>query len=265
MRQAPICQRAWACQSPPSRRHGGVDGVKVTRFPPAVAQARGLRPSSASGCLALGILTVVFLVAATSSGWTQALPEGATACSVSAFSTSKDRAGAAVRAEPNVRAKILGRLAPPQKATSRDAEDVDYPADGLWRTEFAVIGFREGWFLIDRALHPYDDPERRGVLGRRTTDGVRTYARRGWISLADVGGKLTFHREILPGAIFREPRDDSAPLPARNAFGDPIQGGNSPKTVLACQADWVKVETHDGVVGWWRGLCGEPISDCGRP
>ncbi len=264
MTPAPSCERMSLSVAAGAMTPGS-DAMHLMRFPFAVAQARAHHPSPGWGYLALGVLTVVFLVAATTSSRTQALPDGATACSVSAFSISEDRAGSVVRAEPEARAKILGRLAPPQKATSRDAEDVDYPADGLWRTEFAVIGFRGGWFLIDRALHPYDDPERRGVLGRRSTGGVKTYAGRGWISLADVGGKLTFHREIPPGAIFREPRADSARLPARNALGDPIQGGNSPKTVLACQADWVKVETHDGVVGWWRGLCGEPIADCGRP
>ncbi len=66
------------------------------------------------------------------------------------------------------------------------------------------------------------------------------------------------------GALYAEPSADAARLPALNALGYPIQGGNSPKRVLACSGDWVKVESDDGVVGWWKGLCGEPIADCGR-
>ncbi len=210
-------------------------------------------------------LSVVTLLTATFAASAQPLPPETVACSISGYSVATDRAGAAVRAEPNATAKILGRLAPAQKATKIDNEDVP-PGDQLWRTEFQVVGFREGWFLIDKALHPYDDPNRRSVLGRRSTGGVKTYSGRGWISLKDVGGKYTYHHRGLPnGALFSEPSSDAARLPAKNALGDPIQGGNSPKRVLSCNGDWVKVESHDGVMGWWKGLCGQPIADCDRP
>jgi hypothetical protein len=203
------------------------------------------------------------LITTTAAG-SQPLPSETIACNISGYSIATDRAGAAVRAEPDASARILGRLAPPQRATKADNEDVP-PSDQLWRTQFEVIGFRDGWFLIENALHPYDDPNRRSVLGRRSTGGVKTYAGRGWVSLKDVGGKYTYHHRNLPnGALYSEPNTDAMRLPAKNGRGDPIQGGNSPKKVLGCNGDWVKVESHDDVVGWWKGLCGQPIADCDR-
>ncbi len=191
----------------------------------------------------------------------QSLPPDTTACAISGYAISTNRTGTPVRAEPDKSARILGRLAPPQKARAVDFEFVP-PSDELWRTEFRIIGFRPGWMLIDKALHPYDDPDRRGALGRRSTGGVKTYAGRGWISLADVGGKLSFRKSMSFGALYAEPSTDSTRLPAKNSLDYQIQGGNSPKAVLACSGEWVKVESDDGVAGWWKGLCGEPIGDC---
>lgn len=209
----------------------------------------------------LGVFTILLLTTASSA---QPLPPETAACEISGYSIVTDRSGAAIRAEPDASARILGRLAPAQRATKVDNEDVP-PSDQLWRTEFQVVGFREGWFLIEKALHPYDDPNRRSVLGRRSTGGVKTYAGRGWISLKDMGGKYTYHHRSLPnGALYSEPNTEAVRLPAKNGRGDPIQGGNSPKQVLACSGDWVKVESHDGVVGWWKGLCGQPIGDCDK-
>ncbi len=105
------------------------------------------------------------------------LPPGTTACAISGYAISRNRAGTPVRAEPDKAAKILGRLAPPQKAREPDFEFVP-PSDEVWRTQFSIIGFRPGWMLIEKALHPYDDPDRRGALGRRSTGGVKTYAGR---------------------------------------------------------------------------------------
>jgi hypothetical protein len=238
---------------------------KAFRHMPSAPAPRG------HGAAALGVFTLLIatlsittLLITTTAGRAQPLRSETVACKISGYSIATDRAGAAVRAEPDASAKILGRLAPAQKATKADYEDVP-PGDQLWRTEFQVVGFREGWFLIEKALHPYDDPDRRSVLGRRSTGGVKTYAARGWISQKDVGGKYTYHHRSLPnGALFSEPQADATRVAAKNGRGEPIQGGNSPKRVLSCNGDWVQVESHDGVVGWWRGLCGKPIADCDR-
>lgn len=207
-------------------------------------------------------LVAVAVLATALSASAQSLPPDTEACQISGYAISRDKAGTAVRAEPDAKAKIVGRLAPPQKVTKADMEDVP-PADEVWRTEFQVIGFREGWFLIEKALHPYDDPDRRGTLGKRSTGGVKTYTGRGWIALKDVGGKYTYYHRTMPsGALYAEPREEATRLPAKNAMEYPIQGGNSPKTILACKGPWVKVQSHDDVVGWWKGLCGQPIADC---
>ena len=129
----------------------------------------------AHGVSRFGVFAILITTTAASS---QPLPLETVACNISGYSIATDRAGAAVRAEPDASARILGRLAPPQRATKADNEDVP-PSDQLWRTQFEVIGFRDGWFLIENALHPYDDPNRRSVLGRQSTGGVKTYAGRG--------------------------------------------------------------------------------------
>jgi hypothetical protein len=223
------------------------------------------RVSHAPGSIkAMGLATLGAVLVLAVPVAAQPLPPDTIACSMSGYSIAKGRAGAPVRAEPNATAKVLGRLAPPQKATADDSHELAV-ADGVWRTQFQVVGFRQGWFLIEKALHPYDDPDRRSVLGRRSTGGVKTYTAMGWISLDDVGGKYTYyHRSMTAGALYSEPNADAKRLPAKNALGFDMQGGNSPKTVLGCSGEWVKVESHDGVVGWWKGLCGEPIADCAR-
>lgn len=228
----------------------------------AVSQVSNASPLvKAHRVAVLGVLTVLITTNVASA---EPLPPGTVACSISGYSIATDRAGAAVRGEPQASAKILGRLAPAQRARKADNEDVP-PSDQLWRTEFDIVGFREGWLLIENALHPYDDPNRRSVLGRRSTGGVKTHSGRGWVSLKDVGGKYTYHHRNFPnGALYSEPHADALRLPARNGRDEPIQGGNSPRRVLGCDGDWVKVESHDGVVGWWKGLCGEPIADCDR-
>ncbi len=67
------------------------------------------------------------------------------------------------------------------------------------------------------------------------------------------------------GALYSEPDAQSQRLPAMNLVGGyPIRGGNFANRVLACNGEWVQIESEDGVVGWWKGLCGEPIADCDR-
>ncbi|HRJ70194.1 MAG TPA: hypothetical protein PK812_11360 [Beijerinckiaceae bacterium] len=192
----------------------------------------------------------------------QSLPEGMTACSISGYSLDRSRAGTPVRAEPNAKAKIVGRIAPPQKATARDLEDISVPTDEVWRAGFQILGIKDGWVLIEKALHPYNDPYYFGTLGRRSTGGIKTYSGRGWLPLSQIGGKVTYYRKMPLGALYAEPREDAPLLPAKNAMEGPLSGGNQPKRILACSGEWVQVESPDGVIGWWRGLCGAPVSDC---
>jgi hypothetical protein len=194
----------------------------------------------------------------------QPLPTGTVSCDIAGMSMDADRKGLAVRAEPDAKARIVGRLAPPQRATKQDIEDTVYPGDKFWRTEFKIIGMRDDWVLIDQAMHPYNDPTRSSDFRRRSTGGVKTYAGQGWIPLKGVGGKLTFWRHRPETGLYKEPDEKAERLPAKNALGDPLRGGNSPKRLITCQGEWAKVESHDGVIGWWQGYCGQPYSDCDR-
>ena len=151
----------------------------------------------------------------------QSLPEGMVACTISAYSLDRSRAGAPVRAEPNLKAKIVGRIAPPQKMRAADAEDVAVPTDEVWRAGFQVLGIKDGWVLIDKAWHPYDNKERFGHLGRRSTGGVKTYSGRGWVPLNQIGGKVTYWREMPIGSLHKEPRLDAPLIPAKNAGEGP--------------------------------------------
>ena len=84
------------------------------------------------------------------------LPPGVQACDLHAWSNDTDRKGLNVRAEPSVQARVLGiLLAPFQfKAASEAAPNEGY------RTEFRIIGFKDGWFLIRR------DASRKAVCRR---------------------------------------------------------------------------------------------------
>lgn len=208
----------------------------------------------------LGRLSWAFAISlATAPVLAQGLPAGVTPCDMAGYSIDIDPKGANVRAEPNRAARILGKLAPPQKASNRDDA---YPNDGLWRTAFSIVGFRDGWFLIEKAQHPFDDPETIRMVGRRSTSGVKTYRGRGWIAAALVGGQYSNRGQLPSGALYAEPRPDAARLSAKNALGAEVGADGGPKKVLACEGDWVKVESHDGVTGWWNSLCSQQVTNC---
>jgi hypothetical protein len=207
----------------------------------------------------LGAALACGLLSFTVPGLGQALPAGATPCEMAGYSIDADPRGANIRAEPNAKAKVLGRLAPPQKASQRDDA---FPNDGVWRTAFQIIGFKDGWFLIEKAQHPFDDPETIRMVGRRSTGGVRTYTGRGWIAGSLVGGQYSNRGGLPAGALYSEPRADASRTPAKNALGAEVGADGGPKRVLACDGDWVKVESHDGVTGWWNSLCSQQVTNC---
>lgn len=188
----------------------------------------------------------------------QQLPPGVTPCALGGYSIDMDRHGAHVRSAPARTAPALGRLAPPVKAGPKDEAE---PGDGLWRTTFRIIGFKDGWFLIEKAQHPFDDPQTIADRGRRSTGGVKTYAGRGWIAAGLVGGQYA-NAGLPAGALFAEPHEQATRLPARTKLGAPISADGGPKKVLACQGEWVKVESYDGVVGWWKTLCASQVTNC---
>lgn len=187
----------------------------------------------------------------------QGLSPGTTPCDMGGYSI--DAGAANVRALPQSSARILGKLAPPMKASPKDEAE---PVDGLWRTTFRIIGFKDGWFLIENGRHPFDDPETVANIGRRSTGAVKTFSGRGWIAGSLVGGQYANTGLPPNGALYAEPREGAMLLPAKTKLGAPIGADGGPMKVLACFNDWVKVISFDGVTGWWRTLCSTQVTNC---
>jgi len=222
-----------------------------------VAEAVGANMTQ-GGIGRLGCATAAIVLAA-SVAIARPLPDGVTPCDMGGYSVDMDPQGANVRAEPARNARVVGKLAPPIKTGPKDEAE---PGDGLWRTTFRIIGFKDGWFLIEKGLHPFDDPENIANMGRRSTGGVKTYTGRGWIAAGLVGGQYANTGLPPEGALYAEPREDGQRFPARTRGGAPIGADGGPKKVLACLGDWVKVESFDGVTGWWRTLCSTQVTNC---
>ena len=205
-------------------------------------------------------LSLLASVVFTAHAHAQDLPAGTTACEMGGYSIDMDPKGANVRAEPNRSARVLGKLAAPVKADPKTDEAT--PGDDLWRTEFRIIGHRDGWFLIEKAQHPFESSEYAAERGRRLPKTVKIYRGRGWVAAGLVGGQYSNGANLPTGALYAEPNADSARLPAMGKLGGPISVDGGPRRVLACQGDWVKVESHNGVTGWWNSLCSSQVTNC---
>jgi hypothetical protein len=88
------------------------------------------------------------------------LPDGAIPCDIHGWSTDRDPNGLNVRAGPSTKAKVLGTLPPPYKFKSKG----ENAPDGGWLTEFSIIGFKDGWFLIEGATPPGKDTRTRASI-----------------------------------------------------------------------------------------------------
>ena len=105
------------------------------------------------------------------------LPPGTEPCDLGAWSADRDPRGLNVRAAPSASSKVLGTLPPPFKFKAKGRENTP---EGGWLTEFRIIGFKDGWFLIEGAtpLPNFTHPKRAlylfgpedGTLGRKHTD-----------------------------------------------------------------------------------------------
>lgn len=207
------------------------------------------------------ILGIAFLTALPFPAHAQALPEGAVACEMTGWTTSKNPKGMEVRAEPDRKAKIVGRLAAAKKAIMPEDEEMP-PFENLFRTQFSIIGYRSGWFLIENAAHPYEK-EGSGYHDRRRLLGMKSYSGRGWIPAEVVGGILSDRAKPEFGAIWQEPRKDADKLPVKSG-GRPYGEGSYAEKVFACQGEWVQIQIG-GVTGWWPGLCSAESGACAAP
>jgi hypothetical protein len=183
------------------------------------------------------------------------LPPDTMPCDLHAFSIDRDPKGLNVRAEPSVKARVLGTLPPPFKA--RHGE-VEMPAAG-WPTEFTIIGYRDGWFLIEGATPPgkrYERPDE-----RRRFNYPKPYAGRGWVAGNKVGANYA-NGATRMGGLFQAPHVDARWTPAQRRQGDEIGPDGGPKRIFACGGMWGLVESYDGVRGWWRALCSDQVTNC---
>jgi len=183
------------------------------------------------------------------------LPEGTEPCDLGAWSIDKDPNGLNVRAEPSVKARVLGTLPPPYKLKLGGAENTP---DGGWLTEFRIIGFRDGWFLIEGAKPPGKDYEDEKRYPR---NAPKPYAGRGWVASNKVGANYA-NGYTRAGGLFQAPFVDAKWTPAQHELGGPIDGDGGPKRLLACSGHWGLVESHDSVRGWWRSLCSNQVTNC---
>lgn len=184
------------------------------------------------------------------------LPPGTMPCSLGAWSDDKDPAGLNVRAEPRANSKVLGKLPPPFKFKARNKSE--NTPDGGWRTEFRVIGFKDGWFLIEGATPPGKAYEDESVYPKKPP---MPYSGRGWVAGNKIGAAYA-NGGTRMGGLFQAPHVDAKWTPAKTSYGGDLGPDGSPKRILACSGTWVLVDSHDSVRGWWRALCSTQVTNC---
>jgi len=180
------------------------------------------------------------------------LPAGAEPCNLGAYSIDRDPMGLNVRAEPSVKARVLGTLPPPFKVRKSDA---DGPKDG-WRTEFTIIGFKDGWFLIEGAKPPGKEYESEGWPLKYP----KVYTGRGWVAASKVGANFA-NGATRHGGLFQAPDIDARWTRVTDRHGNELGADNSPDRILTCSGLWALVEKN-GLRGWWRHLCSNQVTNC---
>ena len=212
------------------------------------------------------------------------LPPGTMACNFGGYSIDKDRKGLNVRAEPSAQSQVLGTLPPPFRFKAKG----NNVPEGGWRTEFLVIGIKNGWFLIQGAKPPgqeYEDarvypknhprPYAAPPSGAKATRGsgaatksaragrsLRSPARagRGWVAGNKIGANFA-NGATQTGGLFQAPDADARWRRVTDRNGNEIGGDTSPDRILACSGLWALVEKN-GIRGWWRHLCSNQVTNC---
>ena len=192
------------------------------------------------------------------------IPSGTEACDLRGWSIDDNPAGLNVYLKPSTDSRLLGTL--PPRYHFPDASEAA-PEEGFF-TEFDIIGYRDGWFLIEHAEPPgrsYADPD------SYPEDHPEPFAGRSWIPADRVGAqyangdmpvRAVDENGVPAGGLYQAPSIDAAWTRALNESGYPISADGGPKRILACSGLWALVESHDGVVGWWRRLCSSQVTNC---
>jgi hypothetical protein len=184
-----------------------------------------------------------------------ALPPGTEPCDLGAWSIDKDPKGLNVRAEPNTSARVLGTLPPPYRLKLGGRENT--PPDG-WLTEFKIIGYRHGWFLVEGATPPGKDYE---DAARYPRNAPKPYAGRGWVAASRVGANFA-NGGTRMGGLFQAPHVDAKWTPVKDPqHGNEISADGGPQRLFACSGHWGLVEVHKAR-GWWRSLCSNQVTNC---
>jgi hypothetical protein len=183
------------------------------------------------------------------------LPNGTEPCDLGAWSEDRDPNGLNVRAEPSTKAHVIGKLPPPYRLKMGGSENTP---DGGWLTEFRIIGFKDGWFLIEGATprgRKYEDEK------RYPRNAPKPYAGLGWVAASKVGANYA-NGATRMGGLFQAPFADAQWTPAQRKLGGTLDTDGGPKRIFACSGHWGLVESHDGVRGWWRRLCSNQVTNC---
>jgi hypothetical protein len=183
------------------------------------------------------------------------LPAGTEPCDLGAWSEDRDPNGLNVRSEASLKARVLGTLPPPYRLKMGGSENTP---EGGWLTEFRIIGFKDGWFLIEGATPPGKEYEDEKKYPR---NAPKPYAGRGWVAANKVGASYA-NGGTRMGGLFQAPFTDAKWTPAQRKLGGTLDTDGGPKRLLACSGYWGLVESHDGVRGWWRSLCSNQVTNC---
>ena len=156
-----------------------------------------------------------------------------------------------------MKARVLGTLPPPYRLKMGGSENTP---EGGWLTEFRIIGFKDGRFLIEGATPPGKEYEDEKKYPR---NAPKPYAGRGWVAANKVGASYA-NGGTRMGGLFQAPFTDAKWTPAQRKLGGPLDTDGGPKRILACSGYWGLVESEDGVRGWWRGLCSNQVTNCSQ-
>lgn len=180
------------------------------------------------------------------------LPEGTEPCNLYAWSTDADPKGLNVRAAPNMSARVLGVAPAPRKPTGRARQE---HGDGPFRSDFTIIGYKDGWFLVKDIRAPgvsYDASYPKSL--------PQPYKGRGWVSASLVGASQG-EMEGRDGLLYDAPHGDARFSAALDEGNSPYGYGAQPR-ILACSGSWTFIETKSGARGWTREMCGNYLQGC---